>query len=236
MTVNRRRFMLLASTLVALSTFLWLATAAFALPKAFVNDLFGSRLVRAEVLVQTPTGPVDYRIDRGIVMSSTLDSITLRELNGEMVTIQLASGARVQGAGRMNVPQLVRRHLRVTLVRDATGPVSTIQVEPSGSGKLVNDLFGSRLIRAEVLVQSPTGLLDYRIDRGVVMTSTADSIVLRELNGEIVTIQLASDARIQGAGRLSVPQLARRHLRVTVVRDATGPVSTIQVEPSGSGK
>lgn len=130
MAVNRRRFMLLAAFLVVLNTTLWLATTGFALPKAFVNDLFGPRLIRAEVLVQTPTGPVDYRIDRGVVMSSTADSITLRELNGEIVTIQLAPDARIQGAGRISVAQLAKRRLKVTVIRDATGPVSTIQVEP----------------------------------------------------------------------------------------------------------
>jgi autonomous glycyl radical cofactor GrcA len=230
MTV-RRRFMFLAVTIVAL----WLAPTGFALPKAFVNDLFGPRLIRAEVLVQTPTGPVDYRIDRGIVTSSTTDSITLRELNGEMVTIQVAPDARIQGGGRLTVPQLARRRLRVTVIRDATGPVSTIQVEPGGTKAFVNDLFGARLIRAEVLVQTPTPV-DYRIDRGIVTSSTTDSITLRELNGEMVTIQLAPGARIQGGGRLSVQQLARKRLRVTVIRDATGPVSTIQVEPGGSGR
>lgn len=126
-TVKRRRFVFLA---VALSAFFLLSANGFALSTAFVNDLFGPRLIRAEVLVQTPTGPVDYRIDRGVVMSSTADSITLRELNGEMVTIQLAGDARIQGGGRMSVPQLAKKRLRVTVIRDATGPVSTIQVEP----------------------------------------------------------------------------------------------------------
>jgi autonomous glycyl radical cofactor GrcA len=128
MNVNRRRFILLAVALVALNSFFWLAQGGFALSKAVINDLFGPRLIRAEVLVQTPTGPADYRLDRGVVVASSPGSITLRELNGEIVTIDVAPTVRVQGPRIFDVSQL-RRRMRVTVLRDANGPVSLIQVE-----------------------------------------------------------------------------------------------------------
>jgi hypothetical protein len=128
MNVNRRKFMLLAIALVALNTFFWLAQGGFALPQALINDLFGPRLIRAEVLVQTPTGPVDYRIDRGVITTTSLASITLREVNGDLVTIDVAPDARVQGGRIFSVSQL-RKRMRVTVLRDANGPVSLIQVE-----------------------------------------------------------------------------------------------------------
>jgi hypothetical protein len=128
MTVKRRKFMLLAVALVALNTFFWVAQGGFAISKAVINDLFGPRLIRAEVLVQTPTGTADYRIDRGVILANTPTSITLRELNGEQVTLDVASGASVQGGRIFSVSQL-RKRMRVTVVRDANGPVSQIQVE-----------------------------------------------------------------------------------------------------------
>jgi hypothetical protein len=128
MNVKRRKFMLLAVALVALNTFFWLAQGGFALSQALINDLFGPRLIRAEVLVQTPTGTADYRIDRGVIMATSPGSITLRELNGEQVTIEVASNASVQGGRIFSVSQL-RKRMRVTVVRDANGPVSQIQVE-----------------------------------------------------------------------------------------------------------
>jgi hypothetical protein len=128
MTVKRRKFMLLAVTLVALNTFFWLAQGGFALSKAVINDLFGPRLIRAEVLVQTPTGTADYRIDRGVILATSPTSLTLREVNGEQVTVDLASNASVQGRGIFSVSQL-RKRMRVTVLRDANGPVSQIQVE-----------------------------------------------------------------------------------------------------------
>jgi hypothetical protein len=128
MNVKRRKFMLLAVTLVALNTFFWLAQGGFALSKAVINDLFGPRLIRAEVLVQTPTGTADYRIDRGVIVANTPTSLTLRELNGEQVTIDVASNASVQGGRVFSVSQL-RKRMRVTVIRDANGPVTQIQVE-----------------------------------------------------------------------------------------------------------
>ena len=134
MTVNRKRFMLLAVTLVALNSFFWVAQSGLAKdPRSLIGDLFGQRLIRAEVLVQTPTGTADYRIDRGVLVASTPTTITLRELNGELVTIDVAADARVEGGPRLGgLAQLLRKRMRVTVVRDANGPVSLIQVDTSG--------------------------------------------------------------------------------------------------------
>ena len=52
MTMNRRRFMVLAVALVAVNTFFWVAQGGFALPRAVINQFFGSQMVRAEVLLK----------------------------------------------------------------------------------------------------------------------------------------------------------------------------------------
>jgi hypothetical protein len=124
--------MVLAVALVALNSFFWLVQGGFALPKAVIADLFGSRLIRAEVLVQTPTGASDYRIDRGVVVTTAVGTITLRELNGEVVTLNVAPDARVQIGGRYDTLAVLRKRMRVTALRDANGPVSLIQVEGFG--------------------------------------------------------------------------------------------------------
>lgn len=132
MQVNRRRFMLLAVALVALNLTLWLAQGGLAVPRAVIANLFGPRLIRAEVLVQTPTGPTDYRIDRGVIASVAPGSLTLRELNGELVTLQVAADARVQGPARFASVAQLRPRLRVSALREANGAVSLIQVEGVG--------------------------------------------------------------------------------------------------------
>jgi hypothetical protein len=133
MTVNRKRFMLLAVTLVALNSFFWLAQGGFALSQGLIDQLFGSRMIRAEVLVQTPTGIADYRIDRGVIKAVTPASLILKEKNGDMVPIQIASSASVTGpGGRSGGGRALRIGMRVVVFRIADAPADSIQVEGFG--------------------------------------------------------------------------------------------------------
>ena len=125
-TVTRRRFMLLATTLVALNTFFWLATSGLALPKNIVNQFFGNRLIRAEVILQSPGASQDWRIDRGLVTSVVGSSVTLKEADGTQVTVDLDPNARIQGARR------VRPRMRVVVYHQANAPADLVQVEGSG--------------------------------------------------------------------------------------------------------
>lgn len=120
-----RRFMLLAVTLVALNTFFWLATTGFALPRSIVNQFFGSRMIRAEVIVQAPGGAQDWRIDRGVVTASSGSTVTLKEADGTVVTIDVSPAARIRGARRL------RPQLRVVVYRQANQPAELLQVEGS---------------------------------------------------------------------------------------------------------
>ena len=131
--MNRRRFMVLAVVLVALNTFFWVAQGGFALPKAMIDQFFGGRMIRAEVLVQTPTGTEDYRIDRGVIKTITPGSIVLKEKNGDMVPIQLATAATVTGlGGRKGASTALRIGMRVIVFRLANAPADSVQVEGFG--------------------------------------------------------------------------------------------------------
>jgi hypothetical protein len=133
MTMNRKRFMLLAVALLALNTFFWVAQGGFALPRAIIDQYFGSRMIRAEVLVQTPSGVQDYFIDRGVIKTLAPGSVVLKEKNGEMVTIQLAATATVTGpAGHSGPASVLRRGMRITVFRVANAPADSIQVEGIG--------------------------------------------------------------------------------------------------------
>jgi hypothetical protein len=133
MTVNRRRFMLLAVALVALNTFFWVAQGGFALPRGLIDQFFGSRLIRAEVIVQSSGGVEDYQIDRGVIKTITPAAIILKEKDDRMVTIQIASSASVTGpGGRSAGGKVLRVGMRVTVVRLANAPAQSIQVEGVG--------------------------------------------------------------------------------------------------------
>ena len=131
--MNRKRFMILAVALVALNTFFWVVPGGLALSQGLVDQLFGPKMIRAEVLVQTPTGTADYRIDRGVIKTIVPGSIILKEKNGDMVPIQIAPTALVTGAvGRKGSSAALRVGLRVVVFRLADAPADTIQVEGVG--------------------------------------------------------------------------------------------------------
>ena len=124
--MTRRRFMLLAATLVALNTFFWLASTGFALPKSIVNQFFGNRMVRAEVILQSPAGPQDWRIDRGVITAIAGQTLTLREADGTVVSVDVDPNARVQGARKL------RPRLRVVVYHQANAAADLVQVEGIG--------------------------------------------------------------------------------------------------------
>jgi hypothetical protein len=132
-TMSRRRFMVLTVVLVAVNSFFWLAQGGFALPRAFIDQYFGSRMIRAEVVVQTSTGAEDYLIDRGVIRAVTPGAITLKEKDGRMVTIDIGTSASVTGAGgRTRGTGVLRIGVRVIVLRQANAPAETIQVEGIG--------------------------------------------------------------------------------------------------------
>ena len=121
--------MLLAAALVVLNTAFWLAATGLALPRAIVNQFFGNRLVRAEVILQSPSGPQDWLIDRGVITSISAGTIVLREADGRTVDVQVDPGARIQGPPRFSSVARLRPRLRVVLYHQANAPAQIVQVE-----------------------------------------------------------------------------------------------------------
>ena len=132
-TMNRRRFMFLTLALVAVNTFFWLAQGGFALPVAIINQFFGNRMVRAEVLVQAADGSIqDWRIDRGVITAVSGTSITLKEKDSTSVTIPVDPNARIQGSLRYSSVLQLKRRLRVVVYHQANLPAEVVQVEGVG--------------------------------------------------------------------------------------------------------
>jgi hypothetical protein len=129
MPVTRRRFMLLAVALVAVNAFFWLAQSGFAIPQALINQFFGKRMVRAEVVLQAADGSIqDWRIDRGVITSISGSTYTLRERDGTTATVQIDPRARVLPYGFGGVAQL-RRRLHVVVYHQANLAAEIVQVE-----------------------------------------------------------------------------------------------------------
>jgi hypothetical protein len=132
--VSRRRFALLAAILVAVNAFFWLAQTGFAgIGPGILQQVFGGqRLIRAEVVWQSPSGVEDTFIDRGVVTAVTAEGITLRERDGTTATIPLASTVTVTLGYRTGTIANVKRGMHVVVSHPATGPADTIQIEGLG--------------------------------------------------------------------------------------------------------
>jgi hypothetical protein len=124
--------MILATVLVALNAFFWMAGGGMALTKAIINQFFGPRMIRAEVIVQSPGGPVDWRIDRGIITAVSGTTLTVREADGTVQSVDVNPTARVQGPARFASPTKLRPRLRVVLYHQANAPADLVQVEGIG--------------------------------------------------------------------------------------------------------
>jgi hypothetical protein len=120
-----RRFLLLATVLVALNLTLWLASAGFGGSlRDLPGFLFGAQLMRAEVVLADGS---DYLIDRGrLTTNATADSLTLREADGRVVVVTVSPSAQVT-LGVRSVPLTrLKRGMVVTTVRPGEAPATVV--------------------------------------------------------------------------------------------------------------
>ena len=133
MTVTRRRFLCLATALVAINSFFWLAQSGFALPRAIIDQFFGGSMIRSEVLISTPSG------NAGLADRPRRDHRHLRHGRhpaGEGRDRRLAPGRpecpRSRACARLPASAQLRRRLRVVIYRQADQPATLVQVEGVG--------------------------------------------------------------------------------------------------------
>jgi hypothetical protein len=94
--------------------------------------------------------------------------------------------------------------------------------------------FGPDMVRAEIVMQTATGVELYRVDRGRIRAVGADFVVLRERDGVIATVQIAPDAEVIGAparprGRRAPFLGLRRGMYVETVRLGDAPAERVRI-------
>jgi hypothetical protein len=121
-----RRFLLLAGVLVALNLALWLAPAGLALRHAVIQQLFGPKMVRAEVILKNGA---DWRLDRGVITDVSSTQLTLREADGRTQTIPLSATTKVIRLGQHLPLALLGPRWHVLVAWQANGAAQSIDVE-----------------------------------------------------------------------------------------------------------
>ncbi len=217
------------------------AQPGLALPRAVTTFLLGQPMIRADVLVRAHGALHVYRVERGVVRSIGLNTIVLRERNATDVKVQIADNAVLTGVPKAQAKRGVlfalRRGMTVVTVRDGELPADRVHViRPPAlplPPALTATLFGNKMARADVAVQSAGTTHLYRIDRGQIRSIGIDSIVLRERDGSLQTIPIAEDAVLTGVGRgrakRGVLAALRRNMVVETLREGDEPAERVHV-------
>lgn len=122
-----RRFVLLAGVLVLLNVTLWFAAPGLALRRALVTELFGPRMVRAQVHERNGQ---DWNLDRGVITQVNATQLTLREADGRIQQIQLAAGTtRVIRFGRRIPLSVLAPRWHVVVTWPPLGAAQSVDVE-----------------------------------------------------------------------------------------------------------
>jgi len=121
-----RRFVFLAGVLVTLNLVLWFASPGLALRKAIINQLFGPKMIRAQVVVKPG---IEWNLDRGVITQVSSTQITLREFDGRIQSIPIASTTEVVRLGHLLSPDVLAKRWHVVVTWPATGPAQSVDVE-----------------------------------------------------------------------------------------------------------
>lgn len=129
----RRRIAIFAiAGLLAVNAMLLLIQPGLALPPGLGSYFFGSRLVRADVVVNQ-NGIKQFRLDQGRILRAQPESLLLREADGTVVTVPVAPDAVVVlRTGRHTTVAALRRRQLVITIREGGGAASEVRVRGSG--------------------------------------------------------------------------------------------------------
>jgi hypothetical protein len=129
--MRSRRFLLLTGVLVTLNLVLWFAAPGLALRNAIVQQLFGPKMIRVEVIEKAGVGgSSDWRLDRGVIVSVSSTQLKLKEADGRLQVIPLSSTTKVIGPAGSRLPQSAlapRWHVLVTW--PSVGTALSVDVE-----------------------------------------------------------------------------------------------------------
>jgi hypothetical protein len=238
--MSSRRFALLAAILATLSL-AWFVAPGLAIRKAIVVQLFGPRMVRAQVLEKSG---VQMNLDRGVITQVNSTQSTLKEFDGRVQSIPLSTSTQVIHLGRQLPLSSLAAKWRVLVTWPATGAAEYVDVEkiPHSRGKsglprraIVAQLLGTKMVRAQTLEKSG---LQMNLDRGAITQVSDTQLTLKEADGRIQPIPIDSTTRVIRLGhQLPSTSLAAKW-RVLVTWPATGPALSVDVEkiPRGQGQ
>ena len=98
------------------------------LPIPLTNLLLGSQLVRGEIAVASgdPTAPHDYLLDHGRIRQVGASTLTLRERDGTVVTINVSPTARIKLNGKNASFLQLQKGMMALTIHDGDKPADQV--------------------------------------------------------------------------------------------------------------
>jgi hypothetical protein len=237
----RRRFGLLAGVLVALTVALFLAAPGLAIRRAIVTELFGPKMVRTQALEKSG---IELNLDRGVITHVNSTQLTLKEADGRVQAIPLASTTQViRGRRRLPLTSLALKwHVLVTW--PASGSAESVDVEKTPRftkpnlalrRAIVAELFGPKMVRAVALEKNG---MQWNLDRGVITQVSSTELTVREFDGRVQPIPISSTTQVIRLGQQLPETSLATKWHVLVTWPATGPAQSVDIEkiPNGKGR
>ena len=224
-------------TIAAFAGALALALPALALPlpRGLDTYLLGPRMIHSEGALQTPDRVNhDFQLDRGRLLKRfAAGSLVVAERNGTNATLKVAPSARVLLNGRSSSLRALRPGMQVVVSHDHDLPADAVYASSTKAAAnlphvISSFLLGGRMLRAEIALSSVDGVLhDYLLDRGRIKQVGPSSLVLREVDGTIVTINLSATVHVTLNGQNASFTQLRKGMMATTMRDGDTPADSV---------
>jgi hypothetical protein len=214
---------------------LFLASSAPASSRNGANQaaraLVTSALIRAEIVTSNGAKVNDYRVYRGTVKRVKGRLLTLSERDRTSVRIKLSAATQIRIDGRNAQATSLRPRMRATVMRKGSAAASWLYVAKKladKSGSAIKALMSpGGFVRAEVVSLTGSGLLDSRVDTGVIESVDSLSLTLSESDGAVVQMPLDSTTQVQVDNVVTDLTGLAAGMKATTIRHGDGAVSQI---------
>jgi len=196
----------------------------------FVFTLLRPNLIRAEIVTFSAGKVGDYRVDRGVVRTTSGRLLTLIERDGTVVPVRLSPTTQISVDDMRVTARRVRPGMRATVMRSGNAAASWLYLtkrRPDKSEAQIRSLLSAGFVRAEVISWAGGSVLDSRADTGVIDSADNTSLTLRENDGTTVQVQIDSSTRVWVNNRASGAADLTAGMRTTTIGNGDGVASQI---------
>ncbi len=242
MPAGRRIQLLVLSALAVLGAFGAGAAPAASGQKAdqAIRSLFGSTLVRAEIVSLDGGSLTDGRINRGKLRKVQARMLTMDEQDGQVARVRVSATTRIVLDGKRVKALHLRRGMQATALQNGSSRAiwvyATRKRSETKSLSKIKSLLTSGLVRAEVISSAGgDSVRDVRVDIGTIVGCDGAYMTLSGGDGISVGMDIEPAAEIQIDNHPATAVDLAAGMEATTIRIDDGAVSRIWASRGKSG-